>query len=137
MEQESTNESTLFDYDLIRNDLLHELLGTEHDQILYWGGKSLARKHVLHTIDEIIHFFEKAGWGTLEIQKNKAQAKILELHGPWMGKKDPRCYQLEAGFLAQQIEQMQQQITEATYEKKRKQVTFQIHSDKYDRTELD
>ncbi|WP_413379246.1 DUF2507 domain-containing protein [Alkalihalobacillus sp. 1P02AB] len=137
MEQESTNESTLFDYDLIRNDLLHELLGTEHDQILYWGGKSLARKHVLHTIDEIIHFFENAGWGTLEIQKNKAQAKTLELHGHWMGKKDARCYQLEAGFLAQQIEQMQQQITEATYEKKRKQVTFQIHSDKYDRSELD
>ncbi|KMK74604.1 YslB family protein [Alkalihalobacillus pseudalcaliphilus] len=143
MEQETKNEEIeqeqveqqappLFHYDLIRNDLLQELLGTEHENILYWGGKSLARKYALHTFDEIITFFAHAGWGTLEIEKNKATSKTLELSGDWMGKNDSRCYQLEAGFLAQQIEQMQNQMTEATYDIKRKYVVFHIKSDKHD-----
>ncbi|GAF64149.1 hypothetical protein BTS2_1041 [Bacillus sp. TS-2] len=114
-------DMSLFQYDLIRNDLLRELLGSEHEQILYWGGKTIARKYELHTLEDMIDFFLQAGWGSLQIQKDKPQIKILELQGPWMGKEDKRCYHLEAGFLAQQIEHIHSLISEATYETKKNQ----------------
>lgn len=60
-----------FGYDLIRNDVLKELLGKEHDSILYWVGKTLARKNILSTVEEMIPFFEKAGWGKLSLLQEK------------------------------------------------------------------
>ena len=40
---------SLFGHELIRNDLLHELLGKDAPEILYWAGKKLARQYPLET----------------------------------------------------------------------------------------
>ncbi|BAB06814.1 YslB family protein [Halalkalibacterium halodurans] len=132
-EQETTMETVqLFGYDLLRNDVLREILGSEHDAILYWVGKSLARKHPIETMEETFAFFEKANWGQLSILKQKRQEYTFELQGPWMTKSDQRCYQLEAGFLAQLVQNWSETIAEATYVRKRGSVLIDVHTDKGD-----
>lgn len=49
-----------------------------------------------------------------------------------MTDKDERCYQLEAGFLAQQIEHSQGCITGATYKKKKDYILIHVETDKRD-----
>lgn len=128
-------ETNQFGYDLIRNDVLKDILGKEHDSILYWIGKSLARKYPIETTEQLITFFEKANWGILTLTKEKKQEKTYELTGPWMGKHDERCYQLEAGFLAQQAENSLNLISGATYTVKKDSIIFSVESDRHDRTE--
>lgn len=125
-------ETEDFSYHLIRNELLQDLLGKDHDAILYWLGKSLARKYPLESVDELIAFFEKANWGQLQLVKEKRQAKLFELTGPWMGKHDSRCYQLEAGFLTQYLEQSLQRIAAGSYSASKKAVLFTIEFDRHD-----
>lgn len=60
-----------FGYELIREDLLNELLGEDTPDILYWAGKQIARKYPLFSINEIKEFFTNAGWGTLELIHEK------------------------------------------------------------------
>jgi hypothetical protein len=128
-------EINQFGYDLIRNDVLRDLLGKDHDTILYWVGKSLARKYPVATVEEVITFFEKANWGTLSRIKEKKQEQLFELSGPWMYKLDQRCYQLEAGFLAQQIETWTNSITGTTYTEKKGSILFKVETDKKDSVE--
>lgn len=117
-----------FGYDLIRNDILRTILGKEHDTILYWVGKSLARQHPIEVqqLDDLSQFFLNANWGTLSLLKETKRKKLLELSGDWMGKNDKRCYQLEAGFLAQQYENTFNVFSVATYERKKEKVIFTI-----------
>ncbi|WP_088103759.1 YslB family protein [Halalkalibacter urbisdiaboli] len=124
-----------FGYDLIRNDLLKELLGQEHDSLLYWSGKALARKYPLHSITETIEFFKDANWGSLALIKEKKRERLFELRGTWMGKQDKRCYQLEAGFLAQQVEHLTGFTSGATNTVKKGFVLFHIETDVQDEIE--
>ena len=48
-----------FAYELLREELLPDLIGNDLDGILYWSGRNLARKYPLETIEEVIQFFEK------------------------------------------------------------------------------
>ena len=48
-----------FAYELLREELLPDLIGNDLDGILYWSGRNLARKYPLDTIEEVIQFFEK------------------------------------------------------------------------------
>ncbi|MFC0557863.1 YslB family protein [Halalkalibacter alkalisediminis] len=121
-----------FGYDLIRNDVLKEVLGKEHDTLLYWIGKSLARKYPVATIEELISFFEDANWGTLNHIKEKKQVQTFELSGPWITKQDTRCYQLEAGFLSQQLETWHNCITGTTYSVKKEAIHFTVELDRKD-----
>ncbi len=125
-------ETNRFGYDLIRNDVLRDLLGKDHDTILYWIGKSLARKYPVPTVEEMITFFEEANWGTLARIKEKKQEQLFELTGEWMNKSDQRCYQLEAGFLAQQVETWNNCISGATYTEKNGLILIKIETDKKD-----
>ncbi|KHF41002.1 YslB family protein [Halalkalibacter okhensis] len=128
-------QSTQFGYDLIRNDILKDLLGKDHDGILYWIGKSLARKYPLSTVEDAILFFEKANWGSLSQIKEKKQVQVFELKGAWMNNDDGRCYQLEAGFLAQQVEMWLECISGATYTKSKNHVLITVETDKRDSIE--
>ncbi|NEU29829.1 YslB family protein [bacterium LRH843] len=130
-----TIDTNLFGYHLIRNDILRDILGNEHDNILYFIGKSLARKYPLETNEQLAEFFTKANWGELNILKEKRQKMIYELTGSWMGQHDKRCYQLEAGFLAEQTELSRRVISAATYLQKKDSVIFTIEFDRYDSTE--
>ena len=97
----------LFGYSLIRDELLPELLGNHTNEILYWAGKNLARKHPCHTEEEIISFFHKAQWGILQLIKQKGDEIIVELSGELLKKRvelhDAKHFTLEAGFLAEQV----------------------------------
>ncbi|MES9684000.1 hypothetical protein CN514_11485 [Bacillus sp. AFS001701] len=124
-----------FGYELIRNDLLNDLLGKEQNDILYWAGKMIARKYPLATFEEIIEFFDQAGWGTLTVEEEKKQEVHLILSSELITYRNQQkknvSYQLEAGFLAMQIQQQIDVIAE-TYEEQSKRgdkVKFQVKWD--------
>lgn len=114
-----------FAYTLLRNDLLPELLGKEEETVLYWAGKHLARKYPLKSSDEICDFFQKAEWGTLSVIQEKSNQLVFELTP---SEHPPRHYKLEAGFLAEQYENMTQCVTETFEQVKRKRVLFTVES---------
>ncbi|SFB16790.1 MULTISPECIES: YslB family protein [unclassified Bacillus (in: firmicutes)] len=129
-----------FGYELLRDTLLPELLGKNTPEILYWAGKRLARKYPLQTMDEIIDFYEKASWGTLILKKETKSEMEFELVSPLLSSRNStkaeHFFQLEAGFLAQQIEYHKETITEA-YEhpaKKGYKAVFTVKWDKKDQT---
>ncbi|GLB58426.1 YslB family protein [Cytobacillus sp. NCCP-133] len=106
-----------FGYELIREVLLHDLLGDEAPEILYWAGKKLARKYPLESAEHIAQFFQDAGWGNLSIKNETKNEVEMELFSPLIAercKKNKGCtFQLEAGFIAQQIEFQKEVICEA------------------------
>ncbi len=125
-----------FGYELIREEVLSDVLGKNTPQLLYWAGKNLARKYPLDTVDDIIAFFIHAGWGTLHIESFKKNEMEFHLTGELVSKriqkKEEHSFQLEAGFLAQQIQQQHNQLTEA-YEQQKKRalhVIFTVKSEK-------
>lgn len=131
----STNEGNIqsvpvFGYELIREVLLHDLLGTEAPEILYWAGKRLARKFPLGSAEHIVEFFQNAGWGNLSI-KNETKNEIeMELSSNLIAdrcKNNDGCtFQLEAGFIAQQIEFQKDVICEAFEHPRKKTGKIQI-----------
>lgn len=123
-------EDNWFGYDLIRNDILRDVLGKEHDSMLYWVGKSLARKYPLQSTEELITFFEKANWGMLELIQEKRHEYTFKLSGSWMGKLDSRCYQLEAGFLAQQLDTWKDKSTGASYSTHKGNIIIEVEIDR-------
>lgn len=124
-----------FGYELIRDILLPEILGKETPDILYWAGKHLARKFPLMSINEVISFFEEAGWGTLYITKEEKKGMELELTSPFISRqfevKTESCFKLEAGFLAEQIQSQKKLRTEASEEiiKRHKKIKFIVQWD--------
>lgn len=72
------NQELHFGYNLLRETLIPELLGSEESDILYWGGKRIARKYPAADIDEMIHFFQEAGWGHLEWTNDKKKRVNLK-----------------------------------------------------------
>jgi predicted hydrocarbon binding protein len=129
---------SMFGYELIREVLLPEILGKDTPEILYWAGKRLARKFPLETMEGIIEFFAKASWGDLEIKSETKNGMDLELVSPLIvsrvKSKAEHFFQLEAGFLAQQIELQKEVITE-TFEhpvKKSNKVLFTVKWDRQD-----
>jgi predicted hydrocarbon binding protein len=127
-----------FGYELIREVLIPELLGSDTPEILYWAGKKLARKFPLQSFTEIIDFFKRAGWGDLSIKSETKNEFELELSSNLITKRmknqEPRYFQIEAGFLAEQIE-IQKQVIAETFEHPKKRngkVSFTVKWDKKD-----
>lgn len=128
-----------FGYELIREILVPDLLGKETPSILYWAGKQLARRYPLETLDDVIAFFEKAGWGTLAVAKEGKDELELELSGALiaarMAMKEDCSFQLEAGFLAQQVERQKRCVAEA-YEQQKKRAKHVLFTVKWDRKDI-
>jgi hypothetical protein len=135
IEQLLTIPINAFAYELIREELLPDIIGKELDRILYWAGKNLARKYTLETFEDIIVFFRQAGWGDLSIVEQNRRELQLQLTSPLIGEryknKQNTTYQLEAGFLAQQTQQQRQVIAEA-YEDPRKRSEKVLFTVKWD-----
>ncbi|MFE8696939.1 YslB family protein [Cytobacillus sp. FJAT-53684] len=136
---ENTTESVpLFGYELIREVLLHELLGNDTPEILYWAGKRLARKYPMDTLNEVVEFFQKSAWGDLSIVKESKNEMELELFSPIIkmrcSQNNPCTFQLEAGFIAEQIESQKEVICEAFEHpnKKKGKIHFTVKWDKKD-----
>lgn len=126
----------VFGYELIREILLPSILGKETAAILYWAGKDLARKYPLQTLEEIIDFFAKAGWGSLSSKSEGKNELLLELTSPiiierFHKKNESTTFGLEAGFLAQQTEQIKNVIAEC-YEHPKKRSGKVVFTVKWD-----
>lgn len=140
-EQQTESEPlsvSAFGYELVREILLPELLGKDTPEILYWAGKRLARKYPLSTLEETIRFFQDAGWGTLSVKEETRKQLVLELGSELISSRLKNnansTFQLEAGFLAQQME-LQKNATAEAFEHPNKRsfrIQFTIKWDKHD-----
>ncbi|MCQ2008612.1 MAG: YslB family protein [Sporolactobacillus sp.] len=126
-----------FGYELIRNLLIPELLGKETASILYWSGRKIARQYPLDNEQQIIDFFDQAGWGVLE-QVNKEKNKMtFECSSPLVESRikdysDSSSFALESGFIAEQIQRQTGCVAESYMETKtgrQKKVIFLIKWD--------
>jgi len=124
---------SIFGYELIRDILIPDILGKDTYEILYWAGKNLARKFPLTDYEQLIDFFAKATWGELIIRKESRNELEFELISPLIAprvkSKAEHYFQLEAGFLAQQIEQQKQVSAAEAFEhpvKKSNKVQFTV-----------
>ncbi|MBO9130562.1 YslB family protein [Bacillus sp. 165] len=133
-----------FAYELLREEVLPDLMGKELPRILYWAGKNIARNHPLKSMDQVSEFFIQAGWGELTILEQNRHAMMLQLTSPLIKERyrtrtrqANTTYQLEAGFIAQQIQQMQGIVTEAYEEQKKRadSVHFIVKWDHKDKIE--
>ncbi|WP_421380301.1 YslB family protein [Bacillus salacetis] len=131
----------LFGYELMRDIMLPEILGKHTTDILYWGGKSLARKFPLVSLEEMEAFFLEAGWGKLSLTDDKKDEQIFTLSGPFIERrltlKTDVSFKMEAGFLAQQVQSQKKAVTEAADEihKRSKTVKIIVRSDLKDKIE--
>lgn len=124
-----------FGYELLREVLLPDILGQDYPQMLYWAGKSMARKYPVQSTEELISFFLAAGWGNLELVQDKKNEMEFELSGDMIQlrfkKSNDISFQLEAGFVAEQLQQMNNHITE-TYEQIKKRANKVVFTVKWD-----
>ncbi|NGP44991.1 DUF2507 domain-containing protein [Bacillaceae bacterium SIJ1] len=108
-EQPDTNETVAspFSIRLLRHTLLPDILGKQQKPILYYAGKSLARKFPLQSLDECPVFFHKAEWGKLRLIRQKKAHLVFELTNPVLLEKNDASasdlFALEAGFIAETI----------------------------------
>ncbi|WP_317942988.1 YslB family protein [Carnobacterium maltaromaticum] len=114
-----TGSISMFGYELIRDSLIPNLLGKETNEILYWAGKELARQYPVANYSDLVLFYKKACFGDLVLIKEKKHQKLFTLTGPTVTKRmeqhNPN-FSLEAGFLAEQMQMLQELYAEALSE---------------------
>lgn len=123
---DTNSTSPEFGYALLRETLLPELLGHDEPEILYWAGKSLARKYPCDSIEEIMEFFNKAYWGDLQLIHEKKRELQLKLQPT----NDTYSFLLEAGFLAEQLSELKNAAAETYMDEKKEDPIFYIRWDK-------
>ncbi|WP_342525172.1 YslB family protein [Chryseomicrobium sp. FSL W7-1435] len=129
---EKTQEKMIpqFGYELIRDHLIANLLGKHEQEVLYWAGKDLARKFPCSSIDEIEAFFQQAGWGELHTHKSSKHEVVFHLQNSLRSSlRSDRCFKLEAGFLAEQLELLESRMTECVEDVTSKLVIFTVKSE--------
>lgn len=123
---------TAFGYEIIRDHILSTIVGKNEADILYWCGKETARKFPLLEIEELPAFFAEASWGVLKQTKLGKSEAIYVLTGDAdILKFEQRCFRIESGFIAEQIQKHNGFLTEC-YEEvdvKKGRVTFQVKWD--------
>ena len=93
----------------MRDLMLPNMLGEDQHNILYWAGRDLAAKLPVRE-EAIPQLFKQVGFGTLTPLKQKRQERQYLLAGDVVATRirtyeDPD-FQLEAGFLAQALQQV-------------------------------
>ncbi|MCP3741273.1 YslB family protein [Rossellomorea sp. BNER] len=120
----------VFAYELIRDIFMPEVLGKHTPDVLYWGGKTIARKFPLMSQEEIISFFHEAAWGDLSLIEQKRNEATFELSGELVSRrlemKSDISFKLEAGFLAEQLQNQKKVLAEATDELHKRNKTIKI-----------
>ncbi|QKY69611.1 YslB family protein [Lentibacillus sp. CBA3610] len=119
-------------YDMIRYIGLPDMFGTESNTLLYFMGKNLARKLNIESISDIVYAFEKLGWGQLELFKEKKKELVFQLMADSvvyrLSAPLETEFRLEAGFLAESVEQIKERSCECREElhKKIHQIEFTV-----------
>lgn len=132
MDNSNDTGSAQFGYELIRDYVLPSILGQHEEEILYWSGKELARKFPLQDPTEIIQFFERANWGMLSLEKlSKSEASYRLAPTADASKLIGRKYSMEAGFIAEQYQNINGLLTEcfASAKQKGAVIDFQVKWD--------
>ncbi|MBM7617441.1 putative hydrocarbon binding protein [Weissella uvarum] len=110
-------EINTFSLVALRDRLLPDLLQDDESNILYWAGKSLARREEFSSITAIEIYFSRIGFGNLKALGHKGTEIKWELTGPIVGarlaERTEASFYLEAGFLAQALETLSGVGTEA------------------------
>ncbi|GAE92703.1 hypothetical protein JCM21714_1714 [Gracilibacillus boraciitolerans JCM 21714] len=125
-------QTTSSGYDLIRYIGIPDMLGQESDLILYVMGKKLARQAECISIEEIQEFFQHVGWGgELALSQEKRRGGYLfELSGSIIQARlqtlEKIDFQLEAGFLAETINQISEKDCESIAEIKKDHVILHV-----------
>lgn len=121
-----------FGYEIVRDYLLSSILGKHEEDVLYWAGKELARKFPLFSMAEAASFFSEAGWGILTLEEEaKDEACYILTNDPDRLNLDARCFRLEAGFLAEQMQKNLGFLTECydVKDPKLNHVMFKLKTD--------
>jgi predicted hydrocarbon binding protein len=140
----SSDELTIpaFGYELLLNKVIPEILGRETAQMLYWAGRTIGKSTKHHSIEDIIKFFTKAGWGVLVLEKEKDEEYQFSLSSRVIEERikanKDTTFQLEAGFLAGNIEQMLGFAAETHEDVKARKgkVILTVRWDKHDKVTL-
>lgn len=128
-----TMSQPTFAIELLRDYVLTDLLGDDYAQIIYWSGKRVARKFPVMPDDELSVFFAEAGWGQLTLLKEKGNKFVYELiPPPSTQQKATGYFQLEAGFLAEQIAGRFQCVAEGYADVTRKAIHVTVQLDRKD-----
>lgn len=118
---------------VLRDVLIPSILGEETSGILYWAGKDLAHQFSVSNEDQLVTLFNQLGFGTLTKQKSSAKQQTWQLGGPIVEQRlkfDHVDFNLEAGFIAQQLELQTNATTEAqVVEQKKNAVQILVQSD--------
>lgn len=122
--EEETNKPAAFGYELLRKNVLPDILGSDEHAILYWVGKQLARRYPCSSPGEVADFFHDAGWGELLWKKERKKDVIAELSV--YERENSFTKALEGGFLAEQWSQMKDTYAETYIEEKKKSTTMHI-----------
>ena len=129
-ESRQDQEFDIFSLVLLRDHLLPELLQEDQSEITYWAGKSIASEFELAGINEIQNFFMSAGFGYLTNTDQKSSEQKWLLNGPVIDerlRKHPDAvFALEAGFLAQAIQQLTNTGAEAQWDASKDSVTITV-----------
>ncbi|WP_179395992.1 DUF2507 domain-containing protein [Lacticaseibacillus absianus] len=119
----------LFGQLMLRDLLLPDLLGEATHDITYWAGRALARKLPVAE-DQITTLFERIGLGVLTPASSKHHERTYLLSGTVVETRlanfDDPDFRLEAGFVAQSLQQTLGVVVEAnaTIERRKQQVTL-------------
>lgn len=130
-----SNSVSLFGYELIRNEVLKNILGKNANELLYWAGKEIARNHKVETQEGLVDFFKETSWGNLVLTKQTKDGLVFELTGDVVENRimnnDDAEFNIETGFLAAQTELSIKKSTDAIYEinKRKKLVKIKVISD--------
>src|SRR5690625_53011 len=117
MSNEQIPLSTLeeFDSETIGQDVLRYIglpivLGHEKDTLLYFIGRTLARKIHMETLEDLMYLFSKFRWGQLELIKDKRNQMVFHLMADEVVKRLQTTvetdFRLEAGFIAESVHQL-------------------------------
>lgn len=137
MHNENQNTSHLDSISLLRDALLPNLLKEDENDILYWAGKELARSYTFASLEELTHKTMTIFTGDLSQTKSAKKTLHFDWTGPLISKRlseqQRPTFSLEAGFLAEGVQQLTGTYTEATYSvyPKKSLVTFLLQSDSH------
>jgi len=128
-----TMSQPAFAIELLRDYVLTDLLGEDYAQVIYWSGKRVARKFPTMSNEELSAFFMEANWGQLTLLKERGSKFTFELLPPPATQaKTTGYFQLEAGFLAEQIAGRFQCVAEGYADPSRKSVQITVQLDRKD-----
>lgn len=110
-----------FAINLLRDILIPDVLQEDTSSISYWAGKNLARTYQVALDEEIAIFFLNAGFGELTKLSQQGNQQTWQLAGDFVKNRflvnsAHPDFNLEAGFLSQQVEQATHLNAEANFE---------------------